>query len=646
MLGWLRRGRDARLRRLLDEGVAHDSQGRTAEAERAYHAALEVDPDNPYALFNLGRIDFLRGHAASARARLSRALVGRPGFAQARLLLAGVEEAMGNLCFAQGNLDDARRHFAQAAALRPELPGAHAGLGQVHAALGEPAEAAPCFRRALELDPQLTHAHVNLGNALASLGRTAEALASYDAALALDPENAAARWCRAISTIPAIRESVDETQRSRGAFAQAIAELDRWFDESRAGRGADVVGLRQPFWLAYQDERNTDLLHAYGQLCSRLMQARALPPSPPVSRPASGRLRVGVVSRQFRHHSVWHALMRGWFEHLDRDKFELLAFALGPDEDDETGFARSHATAFEQGPRGFEAWAEAIRTSRPDVLLYPEVGMDPMTVKLASVRLAPRQFATWGHPETTGLPTVDAFLSAELLEPPEAQGNYTETLIRLPHLGCHVRVDANLAVERPGIPGLEGSGPLLICPGTPFKYAPEHDVVLARIARELGRCRLVFFSHGLPELSRRVQGRLAAAFAAEGLNAAEYVRTLDWLERPQFLGLLSHAHAMLDTIGFSGFNTALMAAQRGLPIVTCEGRFLRGRLAAGILRRIGLDALIARDDADYADLAVRVCRDPDFHAAARTRLAGADRLAFGDVAPIRALEAVLLERAP
>jgi protein O-GlcNAc transferase len=241
---------------------------------------------------------------------------------------------------------------------------------------------------------------------------------------------------------------------------------------------------------------------------------------------------------------------------------------------------------------------------------------------------------------------MDGYLSADGLEPADAQANYTETLIRLPHLGCHVRAEIAPSIDAAAVPVPEGSGPLLICPGTPFKYAPEHDSVLVRIARELGGCRMVFFTHGLPELSRRVQDRLAAAFAAGGLDAAVHVRVLDWLERPQFLGLLSRAHAMLDTIGFSGFNTALMAVQRGLPVVTCEGRFLRGRLASGILRRIGLDALIARDDAGYADLAVRVCRDPEFHAAARTRLADAHPLAFGDVAPVRALESVLLERAP
>ena len=52
----------------------------------------------------------------------------------------------------------------------------------------------------------------------------------------------------------------------------------------------------------------------------------------------------------------------------------------------------------------------------------------------------------------------------------------------------------------------------------------------------------------------------------------------------------------LDSIGFSGFNTALQAVECGLPIVTREGRFMRGRLASGILKRMGLQDLVAADE--------------------------------------------------
>ena len=62
--------------------------------------------------------------------------------------------------------------------------------------------------------------------------------------------------------------------------------------------------------------------------------------------------------------------------------------------------------------------------------------MDATTAKLAALRLAPVQAASWGHPETSGLPTIDYYLSAQALEPADAQENYTEKLVALPNLGC------------------------------------------------------------------------------------------------------------------------------------------------------------------------------------------------------------------
>ena len=58
-------------------------------------------------------------------------------------------------------------------------------------------------------------------------------------------------------------------------------------------------------------------------------------------------------------------------------------------------------------------------------------------VMLAALWLAPIQCASWGHPDTTGLPTIDYFLSGELMEPPDADEHYTERLVRLPNLAIY-----------------------------------------------------------------------------------------------------------------------------------------------------------------------------------------------------------------
>jgi predicted O-linked N-acetylglucosamine transferase (SPINDLY family) len=69
---------------------------------------------------------------------------------------------------------------------------------------------------------------------------------------------------------------------------------------------------------------------------------------------------------------------------------------------------------------------------------------------------------------------------------------------------------------------------------------------------------------------------------------------------------------MLDTIGFSGYNTAVQAMECGLPLVTREGRFLRGRLASGVLRRMNLQELIAQTKDGYVDLVVRLVGDRQY----------------------------------
>jgi len=357
---------------------------------------------------------------------------------------------------------------------------------------------------------------------------------------------------------------------------------------------------------------------------------------------APGPIRVGVVSQFFRSHSVWHAIMKGWFQQLDATRFSLAAFCLDPHEDAETRYARACAARFEQGYIGLEHWSEVIADARPDVLIYPEIGMDPMTLKLASLRLAPVQAASWGHPETTGLPTVDYYLSADRLEPEQAQANYSERLVRLPNLGCYLQPSL-LEAETPDVTGwgIEPGVPLLVSPGSPFKYAPEHDWVFPEIARRLERCRILFFTYRTRALSDRLQARLRAAFGRHGLEFERYAAFVPWQDKGLFYGLLGRADVYLDTIGFSGFNTALQAIQCGLPVVTLEGRFLRGRLASGILRHMGVDELVAASAEQYVGLAVRAALDPAFRESARRRVAAQRHLLFEDLAPIRALEEFL-----
>jgi predicted O-linked N-acetylglucosamine transferase (SPINDLY family) len=473
--------------------------------------------------------------------------------------------------------------------------------------------------------------------------RWREAIASYEAALSANPQHAQARWAMTMGQLRPIYSDAGDAASARSNFARMLGELDKWFDAARSVEGYKAVGSTQPFYLAYQDTDNRELLGRYGTLCARLMapwQAERVPV--PQRRNSNAAIRVGVVSAHIRNHSVWNAIVKGWINALDRQRFELHLFNIGGHSDTETDRARRTVQRLESGRRELPQWAATIAASELDVLIYPEIGMDPLTVKLASLRLAPAQAATWGHPETTGLPTIDYYLSAEALEPPDAARHYTERLVLLPRLSvCYEPLSADPAPLDLAALGLPADVPLLLCAGTPFKYAPAHDRLWIEIARRAGACRLVFFRPGDAEASPALEERITRAFTAAGLRFGDHATFVPQLDRGRFFALMQRAHLMLDTIGFSGFNTVIQAIECGLPVVSRKGRFLRGRLGSGILRQAGIDALVAASDDAYVELAVALTREPRRRDELRDEIVRRRGTLFGDAAPVRALEGFL-----
>ena len=287
-----------------------------------------------------------------------------------------------------------------------------------------------------------------------------------------------------------------------------------------------------------------------------------------------------------------------------------------------------------------------IAQTQPDVLIYPEVGMDATTVRLASLRLARVQYASWGHPITTGLPTIDAYISAEALEPPDAQNHYTESLVRLPRLGCSY-MPYGTSAQAPDLLtwGINASDRVLLSPGVPYKYSPQHDRIWVELVRQCQPCKLVFFSSSNESLSAEFKRRLQDAFVRAGVSFEAGVRFIPWQPQAQFFGWLDKADVFLDTIGFSGFNTAIQAVERGAPIVAYEGEEMRGRFASALLRQLGLEAYVAQSVEQYIGLVQGLLQSPA--AAAEYRVAIAQRRGglWDDRATVEALSTDILERA-
>jgi predicted O-linked N-acetylglucosamine transferase (SPINDLY family) len=622
-------------------GITLQARSEFAEAAASYQRAVTYQPNHAEAYLNLGNVLQAQGKLDEAVVSYGRALVIRPGFAEAHGNLA-------NVSWAQGRGAEAVASYERALSCKPDYPEAHSNLGNVLLEQGKLSEAVLSYGRALQFKPDYIEAHSNLGNALKEQGRLEEAAASYRRALVLSADHAEARLGLAMAAIPLFTGTVAESDEVAGKFSRALDELLEW-SCANPGKLGRAVGHNQPFYLAYRPGDVTASLSRYGDLACTAAAAYWQPKSDfgKVAHSSRERIRVVVASGQVREHPVWNVLLRGVVANIDRRRFEVIVYHTGSLVDAETDWAKARVDRFVQGTKPLHGWLDELARDRPDVLFYPEVGMDPATCTLAALRLAPLQVAGWGHPVTTGLPTMDLFLSGELLEGSGTDTHYREKLVRLPGTGVCTELAASEVRSWDGPARRPNVVRFALC-HQPIKFDPAYDVLIARIAKAVGPSEFWLASPAakLDWVTPKVRDRLSVAFRAEGLDPDAYLRVMPWLTREQFAGFLDEMDVYLDCPAFSGYTTAWRAIHRGLPIVTLEGQFLRQRLAAGLLRQIGMIEGIASSGEQYVDITVRWAAESRRHdewgsrrKAVRRAAPGAD----GNRAAVSAFEQALLD---
>ena len=568
---------------LSNLGLTHTALLEFREALHFFDLAIESNSNIPEVHNNRGNALKGLGRNAEATEAYANALALRPNYAEAL-------SNQGVIFLEDGNPDKAIPLFEQALQINPNLAVALNSLGNALSQLGRDEESFTCFERALQINESYLDACLNFGNALKKAKKYEAAIHCFQHALKINPENATtfysmgevyydagdsalakmnytksldlnannleAQYALAIAQIPKVCKSQEEMSESRISFSKSleILEISPILENNPAL--ASTLIARHPFYLAYQDENNESLLSRHGQICTRQAQIiqNQLNKNKQIAK-ENGKIRVGIVSNYFYNHPVWHAITKGWVMHLNPALFEIHIFNTNGGEDTETELAKLNATTYLNCGNRVQQAAQSIADRDLDVLLYPEIGMDTTTKALACLRLAPIQVVSWGHPETSGLPTIDYYLSGQFLEPEGAKLNYCEELVELPNLGTyflHQEIQAtNLDLESLE---LDPNSPILICAGSPTKYTPVHDQVFVEIAKRLGDCQFIFFMFD-ENLTPTLKERIEQAFSKSQLNPNQFIRYAPFLKKEAFFGLMQKADLYLDTIGFSGFMT-------------------------------------------------------------------------------------------
>ncbi|MGA7938156.1 MAG: tetratricopeptide repeat protein, partial [Kovacikia sp.] len=413
--------------------------------------------------------------------------------------------------------------------------------------------------------------------------------------------------------LPVLYQTQAEISFYHQRFSQGLKAIagEIFLDTSEAKENAlAAINQFNNFFLICQNLNHRDSQRAYGQLVHQIMAAnypQLVQPLP--MPPVEGRIRIGYVSNCMWEHTVGK-LMVGWFGDHDRQRFQIHSYHLSDTEDALTQKFRQHSDVFHKISGNVEKLSQQIRADRLHVLVFLELGLQPILSLLAALRLAPVQCTTWAHPITSGLPTLDYFLSSDLMEPENAQDHYSEQLIRLPNLAISfAKPDIPQPIKSRSAFQLRDDGIIYLACQTLIKYLPEQDRVFAAIAQQVPNAQFVFIARPNPAIAAQFQQRLKHAFAQVGLDSAAYCIMLPPLSQADYWNLNQIADVFLDSFHWSGGHTTLEAIACNLPVVTLPGEIMRGRHSYAILNRLGMTDTIASTQAAYIEIAVRLGSD-------------------------------------
>lgn len=645
---------------------AHGALGRSEEAIASYRRAVALDPDDPEsrtglgcALLDSGRHEQALEHLQHA-ARLAPTValthhnvgvvlqaLGRGtdaalSYRQALRLDPGHAQAgtnLGAVLHAQGKMDDAIACFKQTLEKSPDFAQAWSNLGVAFQAAHRVDEAEACLLRAVALNPADFNAYSKLALSRREQGNVEASVASSERALAI--RDSVGERIRLATLLPVVARSASEIQSWRARFERGIAEV-------MAHGGVVSDPLREigvcNFNLAYQPEcdralqEKTAKMHlemcpTLGYTAAHCRRAREV---------KDGRIRIGFISKFMHNHSIGRTT-RGLLLNVDRKCFHVTALFVPPWVDDATSQSicegsDSHLVL----PEGLDAAREKIAALELDVLFYQDIGMDAYTYFLAFSRLAPVQCVSFGHPDTTGIPNMDYWVSSENFEPEGAPEHYSEKLFLLRNLGSlayYYRPQLKGPVKRASDFGLSEDRNTYLCPQSLFKIHPDFDTILAEILRGDPMGEVVLIEARSSSWGKMLRERFGISMP----DVCGRIRFLPGMSTDDFLALIAACDVMLDTIYFNGMNTSLEALAVGTPVVTMPTAMQRGRHTSGMYKRMGMEDCVALNPEQYVSVALRLGTDRKYQGEIREKILARSAVLYEDMEVVREFERFFAE---
>jgi predicted O-linked N-acetylglucosamine transferase (SPINDLY family) len=514
-------------------------------------------------------------------------------------------EGLHDLATAQamvGNEKEAIENFKKAIALNPQSPEVFYNLGKAYDALKEYKEAVRCYDIAIQIWPDFAQAHFNKATALADLGLNELAVVEYRHAQSLKPdmeflcgnlihtEMKICDWDKLNSKIKGLMDAVNHTNHL----------------------------ISEPFsMISISNSEALNLRVASGFTKAKFLETK-LDKKIHVNKNKKDKIHVGYFSADFHNHAT-AILMAEFFELHDKNRFHITAFSFGPvtNDDMHNRVKIAFDEFIEVQDKSDESIANLSQNLGIDIAIDLKGYTQDGRPKIFSYRAAPIQISYLGYPGTLGASYMDYIIADPIIIPESNREFYTEKIIYLPN--CYQANDSKRAISSQVLSrseaGLPKDGFVFCCFNQNYKITPQVFDCWMQILHKVDKSVLWLLEDSVTAVANLKKEALAQGISPERLIFAKRMQLPEHLARHQL------ADVFLDTLPYNAHTTASDALWAGLPVLTCIGKTFPGRVAASLLKAVGLSELITNTHEEYIDLAINLANNPQRLRTIRNKLA-------------------------
>lgn len=372
------------------------------------------------------------------------------------------------------------------------------------------------------------------------------------------------------------------------------------------------------YYFIYQGTHNADLYRKIckinKKICTGLRKYQQ--PIPINKNKKNKKIKIGFISNSVtKTHSVSKDRI-GVIEYLNNSKdFTVRIITYGKDNEKYyNSFCKNNKDIMIVLDGSINDIPERILEQKFDILVYPEIGLDQMIRYIAHLRLAPIQITTWGNSETSGIDTIDYYISSKYFESPENQSHYTEKLILLDSLGTYYLDNSSSVPYKSAVCGnlkdhlkIPNGATIYGCVQLYHKFQSDTIECINQILEKDQNGYIIFFDN-CDDFSESFRQYI---FQFIGNDKSDRVRFVGKTDNESFFTYIDICDITLDVITFGGCNTSFDCFGRNKIVITHKTDMLSSSFTTGFYKKMGITEFICNSYQEYIDKAVFYANNKD-----------------------------------